>query len=442
MTMTTAEGESPAPPGLLTLPPEIREHVYSLILRSANNRYQPEDEDQGPFYTYDLSILRVNRLIHHEASKIFNDNIFVKITTPWTEAIPHVNSEGKVAVVTTGRPATDFQSFHLRVLIDTPDLAQWRQPPPDSYSMITTLEDLPAFTRIWYFSNLNNNRQLNPHLQLRLDLKNPYNPDAPVTKSLQTKLLMPFGQVKDLESTQFEYCGHSFFPNCPVYPSIRTAVLEEQAKPAPTPEECIEQTLVHKKAGNELFAKKAYTEALQIYFKAFESMHIYISGRKREIHCDGYYGEELRSGTHKGQYAHYVRMTLRVQLVANVVYTYLQLEEWAEAFFWGKRSIRLFRASMEGTDQIGGNGWDNWVRQSVGMTFAAKKEMGKLFYRTALAGRQLVPQSKSDYSWEGTGREELDALMRAAEAYLPDDLIVQGEVKAMELRNLVRSSGS
>ncbi|KAL9130891.1 MAG: hypothetical protein Q9217_001041 [Psora testacea] len=418
--------------GFFNLPPEIREQIYRNLLRSANHRYESTKEGEGPYFQFDLSILRVSRSIHREAAKVFQDNIFVKITTPWPQAISHVNSEGKVAVVAMDQQANDFQSYYLLVHIDTPDLAPWSEQPHKTYSMITCVQELEAFTRIWYFSNLNNMRQLNPHLTLRLDLKNPHLPHERIPKALQRRLIMPFGEVKDLHSMGFGFHGKNFSGQ-PVDEEVKEAVMKAQQVPAPTPEECIESALAHKKAGNARMEAKAYGAALHEYFEAFAAIHIYIRGRERDIHCDAYYGQELQTGVYQLQYGHYVRMMLRVQLVANTVLAYLKMENWEEAYFWGRRSIVLFRSSMTGVEEIGGEGWEEWVCESQLMAFDSKNEMGKLFYRTAVAARNL-----GQNGCEGRKEEEIDSLIMAAGIYLPKDPIVRTEVSAMHMRHMVR----
>ena len=418
--------------GFFNYPPEIREQVYKILLRSANHRYESAIQSLGPYYRFDLAILRVNKLIHHEATKIFHDNLFVKISTPWPEAIAHVNSEGKVAVVAMGERAKHFRNYHLRTHINTPDLTPWSAHPHESYSMVTCIQELEAFTRIWYYSNLNNMRQLNPHLTLLLKVQNPHLPNEKLPKAIQERLLLPFGQVKDLHSMQVE-----FFPDTSSDDSsevkLKETVVKSQAIPAPTPEECIGSALAYKTAGNKRMEVKDYEGALEEYFKAFAAIHVIVNGRDREIHCDAYYGQELQSGPYQHQYGHYIRMMLRVQLVANAVLAYIKLQRWDDAYFWGRRSIVMFRTSMTGVDDIGGEGWEEWVQESHSMSFGAKNEMGKLFYRTALAARNDPQNVEKD-------EDEIDALIMAAGKYLPDDKIVRAEVEAMNLRQMVRRS--
>ncbi|KAI4248779.1 MAG: hypothetical protein L6R40_000790 [Gallowayella cf. fulva] len=392
----------------LELPAEIRDQIYHEILSCNNARHPPADDDDPASYHFDLAILRTNRQIHHESKKAFQDNIFVKITTPWSESIDHISSDGRVPMITVGPAAESFKSFHLWVWIDAPGVGARET----AYSMVISLDDLPAFTLMWRFSNLTHGG-LNPHLRLKLILQDPHVPDRKIPKALQMRLLQPFGLVKSL---------HSFsLHGAMVLPSVEEALRKEQATPEPLPEECLETATTLKDAGNKSLQAKDYPTALQYYTDAFAAIHITVSGRKRYVHADGYYDREITSGTYTGQRSDYVRLMLRVKLVANFIQTYLKMEKWEEARFWGKRSIVLFRTSLTGrvAEDLDGDFDKDWVwaKNSAGMGFPAKDDMGKILYRTALASREL-----------GYEKEDLN-LIQAAAIYLPNDPIVQAEKK-------------
>ncbi|KAL9026790.1 MAG: hypothetical protein Q9196_004601 [Gyalolechia fulgens] len=393
----------------LDLPPEIRDQVYHELLSSDNARLPPYNDDCPASYKYDLAILLANKQIHHEAKKAFQDNVFVKITTPWEESIGHINSEGRVPIVTTGPAAENFPSFHLWIWIDAPG-APLRGTPT---SMLICLEDLPLFTRMWHLSNLSH-RSLNRHLQLKLTLKDPHLPDRKIPKDLQIRLLRPFGIVKDLDS--FSIHGAK------VLPSVEEALKEEQATPDPSAEECLERAFALKDAGNNALRAGHYTAALQLYTDAFAAIHITVSGRKRYIHADAYYMREFASGNYKGQRCDYIRLDIRFQLVANVIQTYLKMHNWEEARFWGKRSIILLRESLTGDnddDLDNEKDWE-WVRRSVYMGFQATAQMGKIFYRTAMASKELGHQ------------KEFENMVRAAAVYLPGEGTVQAALRMLD----------
>ncbi|KAL8722097.1 MAG: hypothetical protein Q9225_001341 [Loekoesia sp. 1 TL-2023] len=338
---------------LLNLPPEIRDQIYHEVLSSDTARRPPVDDDYPASYKFDLGILRANKQIYHEAKKAFQDNVFIKITTPWEESIAHISSEGRVPIITTGPKAENFRSFHLWIFIDAPD---------------------------------------------------------------QNRLLRPFGLVKDLHS--FSVHGAKLLP------SVEEALKEEQTIPDPSAEECLEKATALKDAGNASLQAGDYASALQQYTDAFAAIHITVSGRKRYIHADGYYIREVMSGPYTGQRCDYVRLLIRVKLVANFIQTYLKMQDWEEARFWGKRSIILFRASLTGDDDddlADETKW-RWVNASATMEFPARTEMGKILYRTALASRELGL------------KKEMENLVRAAAVYLPRDEIVQAEKRMLDQR--------
>lgn len=361
-------------PGLLDLPPEIREQIYGEILSTEHSRCPPMNPDEPAYYKFHLDLLLVNKRIYCEAKKVFQDNVFVKITTPWPEAIGHIRGEGKVPCVTTGGKAENFRDFHLWVFIDTPPTELPHR--HDSFSMLICVEDLAAFTRMWHFSNLNHTG-LNRHLRCKLTIQDPHVPDRKIPKALQNQLLLPFGQVKELHT--FSVHGPSLLD------SVQEAMNKKRLIPDPTPEECLEKGFILKDEGNELLKAGSHREALQKYVDSFAAIHITVSGRTRNIHAEGYYFRALESGTHKGMRGDYIRLILRVQLVANVVYAYMKMEDWAEAHFWGKRTIVLFRQSVTGeeSDELRGEDPFSWLDQSWAARFPAQDAMGRIFYRVS-----------------------------------------------------------
>ena len=394
---------------ILLCPPEIREQIFREVLCSANSKRDSGLSDCCARYEYQLDILRTNRQIYHEAKKIFQDNVFVKITTPWPEAIEHISLEGKVPIVTAGERAERFSDFHLWVYIDAPAAPSQH----DTHSMVICLEDLEAFTWTWYYNNLNY-PGLNSHLSLKLTIQDPYVTDRKIPKDLQQKLLLPFGLVKNL--LVFSVHGSKLLP------SVKDSLISKQAVPDPTREECLEKATSLKEAGTRAIVAGKYEEALQLAFDAFKAIHIHVSGRKRTFYADGFYLAELESGQYKGERGDFVRMVLRISLVSNVILAYLKMEEWAEAHFWGKRSIVLYRQSVIGdeSEDVEADGTPSWIMETAGMHVPAKTELGYILYRTALASRVLGKEA------------DVKTLIRAAALYLPDDPVVQAERRSLE----------
>ena len=393
---------------LLDLPGEIREQIYREILSTANSRRDLGDGCSE--YQFDVNILRTNRQIYNEAKRIQEKNVFVKITTPWPEAEGHISTEGKVPMLARGENAQRFEGYRLHVCIDTPGVF----PRNETHSMVICGEDLEAFTRMWRFSNLNH-QGLNRHLRLRLHIQDPYNSERKIPKKLQQRLLMPFSVIKNLDNISIE--GPKLLS------SVKDALIAAQKVPDLTPEECLERATMLKEAGNNALKTGRYREALQNYFDSFEAIHIIVSGRTRTVHADAYFIRQLTSGIYKDQRGDYVRLILRVRLVANTILAYLKLQEWAEAHFWGKRSITLFRQSVydraEPDDGDPQGDWLGWSEDEQVGFFPASSEVGKIYYRTALASRALGKAG------------EAEKLIRIAASYLPNDEVVQREKRML-----------
>ena len=387
---------------LLTLPGEIRELIYTKLLAPVETRTHLGEvpNDGHKRYRFDLRVLRLNRQIYHEARQVFRRlNIFVGIETPFPEAEQYVRIEGYVPLVVSGAAALQFRHTHLDVKIDVPPPVQQHRERPLTRFIILR-EDLPAFCQMWHYSDLGH-EGLNAHLSLKLDMRDPYasahNAHA-LPKALQRELLEPFGKVKGLYGT--EVVGE-------VYSSIEKAMRKEMEVPYASPEKCLEEGTRLKDKGNAELQNGNYRSAITLYEDAFLAIHIVCEGRRRSVWADPFFERELASGEWKGAHGGFVRFLLRCRLVANVVWAYVKLEDYAEARFWGRRTIDLFEG-----------GFGEAVMRPE---FHAAKEMGKIYYRTALAAKELGEPS------------EARKLLAVAVKFLPNDRIVRDEQKSLAL---------
>ncbi|KAI4156612.1 MAG: hypothetical protein LQ340_000159 [Diploschistes diacapsis] len=368
----------------LRLPGELRELIYLKALAPVENTRDLGDGHKA--YAFDLSIFRVNQQLYYEARKIFRDNnVFVVIATPWHEAQQHVRMEGFVPILATGEKARMFKDYHLGVTIDAPGHSR-----KDALvRFLILVDDLKRFCNMWFYSDLGL-PGLNAHLRLTLVLQDPYAPPfdpRPVSKALQRRLLEPFGVVKGLYHVTIK--GEH-------YPSIEKSMRDEMAIPYKSPTACLEEAMRLKGEGNTALQGKRYREAIELYEQAFLAVHIVCEGRRRSVMADPFFQTEITEGTFKGQYGHIARLRLRVQLVANVVHAYVNLENYEEARFWGERSINLMRQAVGGDDE-------------PMHEFVASKEMGKIYYRTGKACKALA-----DF-------EAAKQYFRIALAHLPGD---------------------
>lgn len=395
---------------LLTLPPEIREEIYRLILHPNSNRHYHEDEYTSYNYKPALVLFRINRQIYLESRKIFRElNIFVRIETPWAETQQHVQLEGHVPIVVTEEKAYTFQGHTMNVLIDAPHHMSLDL---DIQRFIILVDDLEKFTTMWHYADLTY-PGLNEHLRLELQLKAPYTPaweEKRMTKALQRRLLLPFGDVKNVNET---VVAGDLTP----YQSIEKELRELQAKPHLSPEHCLREATKFKLEGNAELKAGRYHEALEFYHQAWHSIHVVIKGRKRHIHADAFFGRDLREEPFIGKNGQAERLLLRVQLVANTCLAYLKLEEWEQCRFWGQRSINMLKEAMGADERVAIVPEDEAV-----LGFPAADQMGKIYYRTAVACKMLDDES------------EARKLLRVATIYLPRDQHVKKEIAATALR--------
>ena len=135
---------------------------------------------------------------------------------------------------------------------------------------------------------------------------------------------------------------------------------------------------------------------------------IICDGRRRSIWGDAYFQVQCKGGAFDGQEAQIVRLVLRVRLVSNSVMAYLKLEDYEEARFWGMRSINMMRGSLDGDE--------------IMMGFEGAPEVGKIYYRTGIACREMGDKS------------EAHDLLKIAVKYLPNDRIVQKDLAALSPR--------
>ena len=395
---------------LLTLPPEIREHIYRLILNPDANRLFESDEYTDYNYSNALVLFKINQQVYIESRKVFRDlNVFVRIETPWPEAQDHVALKGHVPILMEKDRAARFQGHSMSIVIDAPMSAMQDA---ETAHFVILLDDLEKFAKTWFYADLSN-PGLNKFLRLTLQLRDPYTPDwdeKRMPKWLQRKLLLPLGVVKDLRELVVTGTPKPFA-------SIEAELQEEQAIPHASAEHCLSEATRLKLEGNNKLNNGKFQTALRLYTEAWEAMHVVVKGRQRHIHADPFFDRELVEEPFHGKNGQSERLILRVQLVANTTLAYLKLKDWEEAAFWGKRSINMLREAMRADERHEIAAQDEAV-----LGFPAADQMGKIYYRTALAFKEMGDKSQAR------------KLLMVAEVYLPRDEKVKEEIAACALR--------
>lgn len=387
--------EAPPPQHhLLTLPPEIREHIYRLILHPHANRRLEADDYTVYSYSAALVLFRLNRQIYIESRKIFYDlNTFVRAETPWPQAKDHIQLEGHMPIVATGAKAARFKNHRMVVSIDAPEYALLGV---DLECFIVMAEDLELFAKTWYYADLSY-PSLNSNLRLTLKLNDPFTPEweeKRMTKALQKQLLLPWSKVKNL--AEFRIMGDP-----KPYDSVEKELKAAQAEPHNSPEYCLSEGTRFKQEGNTELQAGRYREALELYTKAWEAIHITIRGRIRQVHADAFFGLTLTQPPYEHKHGQQERLILRVQLVANTCLAFLKLNEFDECRFWGMRTINTIREAMGADEHM-----DLAPEQEAVTGFPAANEMGKIYWRTGLAWKAMDEKT------------EARRLLRVAKVYL------------------------
>ncbi|EUC36085.1 hypothetical protein COCCADRAFT_71545, partial [Bipolaris zeicola 26-R-13] len=340
----------------LRLPLELREQVYSHYFHPGDHLVRNTAlESKGFFggvYHWDLDVFYVNKQIHRESKRVWRrENIFVKIATPWPSAVNHISSEGLVPIVCADAQANAFTGHHAVVQIDSP-----MQIVTPEHMVVMLADDLPLFTRTWYYSALSY-PTLNERLNTTFMLRNPAKADEAseedreeqgqeqeqdelgVPLAVQRKLLLPFEHVKGLHGSLF--IG---FSN-----TVQSELARLQARPIPSLEQSLESATDYLAAGDAALAKSTEPtalEAIELYKKAFHAIHILIHGRTRRVMADVFFQEAVSHGRYAGQTGITVRIVLRLKLVSRFLAAYNQLSRWDDSAFWGMRSVTILEESL------------------------------------------------------------------------------------------------
>ncbi|KAI5254906.1 hypothetical protein E4T42_02061 [Aureobasidium subglaciale] len=395
---------------LLELPREIRDHIYTTIVDPDVNRYT--DKHGNTKYTYwHTNLLSVNKQIYHEARRIFlEQNSFIKVTTPFPESKEQVHEDG-VPIVASDLRADKCTQHSLSVLIAFP-LTGMRT---KEDTFIIHVDDLVKFCDSWYHSAADY-PELNENLTLKLALRDPLSgtpldstpAEKKVLKSMQERLLYPFGRIKNL--MRVDVTGIPL-PDDTVVAEMKRVM----AIPLGSPAQRLIQATEYKDAGNAALMADRPLEALEHYRKAWEAMFIVVNGRSRRVYGERYFEVLLNTPPFENKHGSMVRTILRVRLVANSLLAYLKLKDWETVVHIGMRTISIMRRGDENIEP---------EEEAWGGAWTAGPEMGKIYYRTALALKEM------------DDKYEARRLLKVAVLYLPNDQRVHELIRECALRIL------
>jgi hypothetical protein len=173
---------------------------------------------------------------------------------------------------------------------------------------------------------------LNDRLSTSFDLVSPETP-----LPLQRRLLLPFTQIKGLYN--MDLTNYS--------PTVATELRKGMSTPLPTLQQSVESAADFLEKGDVALASHDPKLALDLYTQSFRAIHILIAPRSRRILADIFFHATIPAGRFAHQTGSTVRVVLRLKLVSRFILTHLHLKEPREAAFWGLRSIRIMRESMD-----------------------------------------------------------------------------------------------
>lgn len=269
-------------------------------------------------------------------------------------------------IVCTEARADAFKLHHAEVSITAP----FHEAVPEHWIVIL-VDDLPLFTQTWYYSALSYpmlNNRLSTTFTLRdpaHDASDPHSEPREIPIPLQRKLLLPFELVKGLHGAHF----HNYAP------LVQSELVRLQNKPIPSLQEAVETAADFLATGDSHLSSSPPrpTLALELYRKAFHSIHILIYGRTRRVLGDGFFHDSICKGRYAGQTGITVRIHLRLKLVSRTILAYLMLSEYGDAAHWGMRSINIVGEALD-------NGFDEFLTDVTGIV-----DVGFIHLRSAIA---------------------------------------------------------
>jgi tetratricopeptide (TPR) repeat protein len=387
----------PARVSFLGLPAELRNEVYRHLLLARRTK---RHFGLG-FASYNLhvTILRTNQQIHNEALKVFHENRFIRIITPWTSFKKDVLIQGKFPLIAEEK-ASFCELWHMKMVLD------FRGDVDEDvfHNYITCLEDLPSLCKLLFYASCQF-RDFSSLLHITLHIKDPNSDDDESSnpQALQEALVMPFAILKGLGAFAVRGLDSE---------SVQKKVKKEMKKPNPTAGDYLETAAKLKDKGNAAFKEGQYRLSIRRYIKAYEAMHFIVDGKRFAIMLDGYFViTPLVGGRFDGQRGDLIRHQLGSQLSWNIIQAYLKLEEYQEAYMWAERAI----SDIEHADvqQVIADGTPNLV---------TKADKAKVYWRMVLACKGL-----------GLEQAMLAPLMKAG-AYASNDKLIQKELGVVEKR--------
>lgn len=419
--------------GILDLPLELRQQIYRIIFRPADNRTYLRTGGYNYDYAAAQTIFGVNRQLAIEAKHIYRQlNIFVILTTVMPcDWFPHYMN---AVPITMDMPKYAHIPLHLGIRY------KYGSPMQAQDMLFIHIDDFETFANVWIYAcimapKLNpmekmsmrilDGRKMRPkkvlteEQQSQLDMPvhmwerireswvNDLEPE--LSTVLQRKLLLPLRQLKTVEIEEID--------DSLADKAIIDQVKKDHAEPPARELSFYVESVKLKTRGAELVAAKDHAKALKIYERAFHMNEDASEPFQKPIMSTMRW--KLFDRTHSDRESDFLfRVHLRNQLISNIVLCNNKLTDYDEAIKWAMIAIKDVR-EYRGVDIAYGA---SDAEDEADTGHVAQKELGKIYYRAALAYK-----AKDEMS-------DARKLLRVAILYLPNSHEVAAEMASCALQ--------
>ena len=382
---------------LLGLPLEIRESIYDYVMRPVVR----QKHYNKTCYTFDVALFRVCSQIGQESQDVFKRKYHIVLFRSNSSVVGDMAAQNSVPVINVGTKASICRNYVMRVTVSYAGVGASADM-TDKHLTAILLEDLPKFCKAWFYW-YGKNSLWEKHITIDFnDNGSAIFSNGKIPIHFQEKLLLPFGILCTKDCTKIKGQWHDH--------SVEHALREMIESPEATPLERLEECENIKNCGNEALTSGNHQKALDFYIRALDEIFVVCSGRHRLDTRKSFFDVILHDGhlpSHSGMEVYFL---LRAKIAANILQTYLKMENYEETLFWGTRAIDTMHEYQEN------------YNDRLAMGTPANDAVGRIFYRTGVAAKALGDESEARH------------LFRVAQDYLPRDEQIKRDLASVALR--------
>lgn len=382
---------------LLGLPLEIRESIFDHILQP-NLR---QKQYNRPHYVFDIALFRVCSQISQEAQSVFTRKYHIILFRSNSSVVGDMAAQNAVPVVKIGPKAGLCRNHIMKVTVSYTGVGTSADK-TDKHLTAILLKDLPKFCKAWfYWYGKNSLWEKKITIEFN-DNGSAIFANGKLPIHIQEKLLLPFGILCLKDCTKIKGQWHD--------QSVEHTLREMIESPEATPLERLKKCENIKDSGNQALTSGNYQKALDFYIQALDEIFVVCSGRNRLDTRKSYFDILLNDDHFPSQNGMEIYFLLRAKLAANILKTYLNMKNTHEALFWGLRAIDTMHEYQAN------------YNDRLAMGTPANDAVGRIFYRTGLAAKDLGDKSEARH------------LFRIAVDYFPGDEQIKRDLASVALR--------